>query len=186
MNEVMRRLASDPIAVGLACGIALVYLVLFEIVVGDLTLHATVHPVDAFVVPDWSALLFRMRAPFQFEAIAVIEAPFAVWLVSPMNLATGFLLGALTGFQIALIRVARHCATACGLNPASGFLAGLPGLLAGSACCAPLIFLLLGVQLTASLVTLMSLMIPAAFILLILGSCLTLRVAARHCSAVTT
>jgi hypothetical protein len=60
-------------------------------------------------------------------------------------------------------------------------LAGLPGLLAGSACCAPILFVLLGVQVTASLVTFMGLMIPAAFVFLLAGMALTLRVAARRC-----
>ena len=84
--------------------------------------------------------------------------------------------------QIALVRIARRCAVACGLSPATGFLAGLPGLLAGSACCAPILLVLLGVQVTASLVTLIGLMIPAAFVLLLGGLALTLRVAARRCA----
>jgi hypothetical protein len=117
----------------------------------------------------------RARAPFQFEAVAVIEAPFLVWLVSPMNIAIGLALGLLTGFQIALVRIARHCAVSCGLKPAAGVLAAVPGLLAGSACCAPILFVLLGVQVTASLITLMGLLIPAAFVFLLLGLGLTLR-----------
>jgi hypothetical protein len=53
---------------------------------------------------------------------------------------------------------------------------------AGSACCVPILFLLLGVQVTASLIALMGLLIPAAFVFLLAGVVLTLRAAARSCA----
>lgn len=157
------------------------YLAVFQIAVADLTIDGVSRPFSIFIVPNWEILLLRNRAPFQFEAVAILEAPYLVWLISPMNIAIGMALGLLTGFQIALVRIARRCAVACGLSPATGIFAGLPGLLAGSACCAPILFVLLGVQVTASLVTLMGLMIPAAFVFLLVGLALTLRVAARRC-----
>jgi hypothetical protein len=182
MGEILRRLLHDPANQALAWGIALAYLVVFQLAVADLTIDGAARPLSLFVVGSWESLVFRLRAPFQFEAVAILEAPFLVWLISPMNLAIGLALGLLTGAQVALVRIARRCAVACGLSPATGVLAGLPGLLAGSACCAPLLLVLLGVQVTASLVTLMGLMIPAAFALLLAGLALTLRVAARRCA----
>jgi hypothetical protein len=182
MSEILQRLLTDPASQALVWGIALVYLAVFQVAVADLTIDGVSRPTSIFVVPNWEGLLLRERAPFQFEAVAILEAPYLVWLISPMNIAIGLALGLLAGLQIALVRIARRCAVACGLSPATGVLAGLPGLLAGSACCAPILFVLLGVQVTASLVTLMGLMIPAAFVFLLAGMALTLRVAARRCS----
>ena len=182
MAEMLRRALSDPASQAVAWAVALVYILLFRIAVADLTLDGVSRPASLFVVGDWRDLAFRTRAPFQFEAVAVVEAPFLVWLVSPMNIAIGLALGLLTGFQIALVRIARHCAVSCGLKPAAGVLAAVPGLLAGSACCAPILFVLLGVQVTASLITLMGLLVPAAFVFLLVGLGLTLRFAARLCA----
>ena len=186
MREVFRRLF-EPANQVLAWSVAAAYLILFAVAVAvavavaDLTVDGLWRPVSGFWASEWQNLVLRQRAPFQFEAVAVVEAPWVVWLVSPMNIAIGLMLGLLTGLQIALVRIAKDCAVACGLSPATGILAGLPGLLAGSACCAPLLFVLLGIQVTASLVTLMGLLIPAAFVLLSAGLVMTLRVAGRRC-----
>jgi hypothetical protein len=181
MTDLAIRLMRDAVGQGLAWTVALIYVAIFLVAVGDFTIDDVSRSVSAFAAASWEGLVFRQRAPFQFEAVAVIEAPFLVWLVSPMNIAVGATLGLLTGVQIALVRVARRCSLACGLSPATGILAGLPGLLAGSACCAPILFVLLGLQVTASMVTIMGLMIPAAFLLLAIGLALTLRVAMRRC-----
>jgi hypothetical protein len=167
---------------GLAWAVAGVYLVVFMIALGDLTIDGTMRPLSYVAVGDWANLLLRQRTAFQFEALAIVEAPFVIWLVSPVNIAIGAVLGALTGIQIALDRIAAQCSAACGLSPAAGILAGLPGLLAGSACCAPLLFVLLGLQVTASVVTVMGLLIPAAFVLLAAGLVVTMRVAMHRCS----
>lgn len=180
MREVLQRLF-EPRSQIVAWSIAAAYVVLFLIAVADLTIDGVYRPVSGFAASDWQALMFRRRAPFQFEAVAALEAPWLVLLISPLNIAIGLILGLLTGLQIALVQIARTCSLACGLSPATGILAGLPGLLAGSACCAPLLFVLLGIQVTASLVTLMGLLVPAAFVLLGAGLVMTLRVAAQRC-----
>jgi hypothetical protein len=182
MAEMLRRTLTDPASQVIAWSVALAYLLLFQVAVADLTIDSAWRPASIFVVDSWQTLVLRTRAPFQFEAVAVAETPFLVWLVSPMNIAVGLALGLLTGVQVALVRIARHCAVSCGLKPAAGALAAVPGLLAGSACCAPILFVLLGVQVTASLITLMGLLIPAAFVFLLLGLGLTLRFAARRCA----
>ena len=182
MSEILRRLVTEPASQGSAWAVALVYLVIILVALADLTIDGVFRPASLFVVANWESLVLRVRVPFPFEAVAILEAPFLVRLVSPLNIAIGLALGLLTGVQVALVRIARRCAVACGLSPATGVLAGLPGLLAGSACCAPVLLILLGVQVTASLVTLMGLMIPAAFVLLVGGLALTLRVAARRCA----
>lgn len=183
MSDVLRRLLS-PTSQALAWGVAFAYLAVFLIAIADVTLDGAWRPFSTFVVANWQDLVFRQRSALQFEAVTVVELAWFVWLVSPVNIAIGLALGLLTGLQIALVRIAKRCAVSCGLSPVTGILAGLPGLLAGSACCAPILFLLLGIQLTASLVTLMGLLIPVAFVLLTAGLVLTLRVANRQCKGV--
>jgi hypothetical protein len=182
MPEVWRRLIDGRRNLLIVAAVTILYLIVFLLSVGDLALEAGLRSVSVNLVGDWRELILRQRVPFQFEAVAVVSLPGAIWLLSPANLAIGLILGGLTGLQIALIGVARQCARACGLHPASGLISGLPGLLAGSACCAPVLFVLLGFQVTAAAVTTMSLMIPAAFVLLLAGLYVTARIAAQRCS----
>lgn len=184
MYDMFKRFLTDPRSQAFAWGIALIYLLVYQFAVSDLSIDGTVRPFSMVGLSNWQDVVFRTRVPFQFEAIGVMQGPFFTWLLSPVNLAIGLALGLLTGAQIALVGIARKCAASCGLSPVAGILSGLPGLLAGSACCAPLLFILLGIQLTASLVTLMGVMIPIAFVLLLGGLVFTLRVAARRCGEV--
>ena len=184
MPDVWRRLAGEPRSLRTVSLVTALYLTTFLLSVGDLAVDAVMRPLSATFAGSWMELMLRQRTPFQFEAIAMIDLPGAVLLLSPLNIATGLILGLLTGVQIALVGIARRCATACRLHPLSGLISGLPGLLAGSACCAPVLFLLLGLQVTTAVVTTMSLMIPAAFLLLVAGLCVTARFAARRCAPV--
>jgi hypothetical protein len=182
MVEMLRLLVRDPVSHLIFWSVAIIYVLLFQIALGDLTVDArAARAPEAFLVPGWGDMIWRTRGPFHFEPIGMLEAPFVVWLISPVTVAIGVVLGALTGAQIALVRIARRCAVQCGLSPLTGVLAGLPGLLAGTACCAPLLFLLLGVQVTAGLLTLMGLMVPIAFLLLLAGMLISLHYAARRC-----
>ena len=184
MSDVWRRLAGDPRSRRTVALVTAFYLTAFLLSLGDLAIDGAVRPISATVAGGGAELMLRQRAPFQFEAVAVIGLPGAVLLLSPLNVATGLTLGLLTGVQIGLVGIARRCARACGLHPLSGLLSGLPGLFAGSACCAPILFLLLGLQVTTAVVTTISLIIPAAFVLLVAGLFVTARVAARRCALV--
>ncbi|MHA1554198.1 MAG: hypothetical protein ACTSU0_07290 [Alphaproteobacteria bacterium] len=177
----MRRFLDDRRSQAIAVGVTLLYVLVFQYATSELTIGGGSRPFSFFALANWPEVVFRQRVAFQFESVAVLEGPFFTWLLSPVNIAFGVILGALTGAQIALTSVARKCSVSCGLSPAAGLFAGLPGLLAGSACCAPIIFVLLGLQLTASLVTLMGLMVPIAFVLLLGGLAYTIRIAARRC-----
>lgn len=182
MADILKRFVADPKAQLFAWGIALIYVLVFQFAIADLTIDGASRPFAFLTLPNWADVVFRQRVPFQFESVAIVEGPFFVWLLSPMNIAIGAALGLLTGAQVALVGIARKCAVSCGLRPVAGIVAGLPGLFAGSACCAPLLFVVLGIQLTASLITLIGLLIPVAFLLLIGGLVYTLRIAARHCA----
>jgi hypothetical protein len=181
MGDILRQFLANRRSLVLAGGVALFYVLVFQYAIADLSIDGTSRSWSFFALSNWQEVVFRQRVAFQFESVAILEGPFFVWLLSPANIALGVVLGLLTGIQIALVGIARKCAVSCGLSPAAGLFAGLPGLLAGSACCAPILFVILGVQLTASLVTLMGLMVPIAFVLLLGGLVYTARVAARRC-----
>ncbi|MEA5444595.1 hypothetical protein VCB98_02040 [Gammaproteobacteria bacterium AB-CW1] len=87
--------------------------------------------------------ILSARAVFQFEPVVMIEAGYLVILISPLNLAMTVLLAGLLAANL-------HGVLHLRANPscrysASGSLSGaLPALLAGGACCAPSLILLLG------------------------------------------
>jgi len=57
---------------------------------------------------------------------------------------------------------------ACGIaGSSSGFLAGVPALLSGTACCGPVVLIVLGVQASGVLLTGVQSPLPAAAILLV-------------------
>jgi hypothetical protein len=108
--------------------------------------------VDLVGPPAWDARLGEVtaqrilsaRAPFQFEAVAVLEAGYLVWLVSPLNLLVAAILAALLAANIAGALYLRAHAQ-CGTGGKSTLGSALPALMAGGACCAPSLILLLGV-----------------------------------------
>lgn len=182
-SEVPRQLLEDSRARLILGATTLVYLLLYLVALGDLSFDGTLRAFDGWLVPGAGELWTRARVPFQFEAIGVVELPFAIWLVSPLNMLIGFALGALVGLQLALTRVALLCTRSCGIRPPVGLLAALPALLAGHACCAPALFILLSLQVTATMMTLISITIPLTFLLLAIGVGVTWRYAHRRCRA---
>lgn len=180
-SKVPRQLLSDPLTRAALGVTTLVYLLLYLVALGDLSFDNTVRPFDAWLAPTAGDLWTRARVPFQFEAIAVVELPLTTWLVSPLNMLIGFALGSLAGLQLAFTRVAWRCARGCGRRPTTGLLAALPALLAGHACCVPALFVLLSLQITATVITVMSIMIPLAFLLLAIGVAVAWRHAHRRC-----
>jgi hypothetical protein len=93
MRDVLRRLVASRANLGLALGIAAAYLALFLVAVADLTIDGAARSASLFLVAGWENLVFRQQAPFQFEAVAIAEAPGLIWLVSPMNVLIGLALG---------------------------------------------------------------------------------------------
>jgi hypothetical protein len=145
---------------------ATLYLLLYLFAIGDLGFHGAPSPLGV----QWNrhpfTILFKQRSPFYFEAIAVVELPFLTYLFSPMNLLLGLVLSTLVGLNLAFSYLSLVQPKVCYGRPALGFLASLPALLAGAACCGPLLLLLLGIQATASLIALFGILVPIALLLL--------------------
>jgi hypothetical protein len=152
----------------LALGIGFIYLALFLFAIGDLNVYPDGFGLsDFYIVPGAGELLFERRSAFYFEAVAIASSAYVTWLIAPLNILLGTLLAALVGVNAAFGYLAWRQPRACGVGSGSGVLAAIPGLLAGSACCAPTLLLVLGLPASASLLSLFSVMVPIALLLLI-------------------
>jgi len=146
--------------------VSLAYLGLYLFVIGDLSLA----PGSGFTVGvgDLSNA-FRRVSGFYFEPVAsVAVGPFFL-LVSVGNLLVGGAVSALVGANLTFTYVSVTEPSACETRNATGLLSALPALAAGTACCAPAVFLALGVQASAGLLALQTAALPVAVFLLVVS-----------------
>lgn len=119
------------------------------------------------ILPGWENLIFQQRAPFLFESIgSLVLTPYITLFLSIPNIVLGLILSILVGANIV---VGVYTFRRLGLKGGRGIinLAGtIPALLTGAACCTPLLIIIIGVQLSAVLLTAFSLFIPIAILLL--------------------
>ncbi len=128
------------------------------------------------VLPHWQDLIFKQRSPFLFESIgAWYFAPYFTLLFSVPN----FILGLVLSFLVAAnMVISFYSFRSLGLKGGRGLLnliGTIPALLSGMACCAPLLILILGIQLSATLLSAFALLVPLAIILLVGSLWLALR-----------
>ena len=107
------------------------------------------------------------RSPYSYEPVARVVAGPVVWLVSPLNLALGVVLGALVAANAAVAVVSYRAPRVCNTRARTGPLAGGLALLGGATCCGPAVFFLLGVQATGALVGAFSVLVPLSAALLV-------------------
>lgn len=123
------------------------------------TVRVARDPVGRFFQPAASAV--------NFEPVVLIETDLFTYLFS-LNTPIGLGIGALVGTNIAITYLAWRQPSACGLGTSSaGLLAGIPALLSGSACCGPILLLVVGIQATGALVTAFQFLLPVAVFLLV-------------------
>lgn len=167
MGSLRRKLAvllSVPRHRHVAAVLAALYLALFLFALRDLTLGGSGFEVTT-VDP---ARMFERTGTVTFEPVARVTMPGATLLIAPLNLLIGGILAVLVGLNLLVTYLALRQPRACSFNRSTGILASLPALLAGGACCAPTIVLILGLQLSSALVTGFQALIPVAAILLVL------------------
>lgn len=147
-----------------AIGVGSIYLLLFLLALGDVSVGGMGFD---FRTTDW-VRMFERSGPATFEPIGRLTLPGLTILLSPLNLATGFALAALAGLNLTVTWIALRQPRACRFNRSTGIIASLPALLAGGACCAPTIVLILGLQVSSLLVTAMQVLIPVSGTLLLI------------------
>jgi hypothetical protein len=115
----------------------------------------------------WGRLFKQANSAVNFEPVVLVETELFTYLFS-LNTVIGLLLGVLVGVNLAVTYLAWRQPKACGLGTSStGLLAGIPALLSGSACCGPILLVVVGIQATGGLVAAFQLMLPAAMLLLV-------------------
>ncbi|MBB3185562.1 hypothetical protein FHR95_003152 [Halomonas fontilapidosi] len=165
LRALWQSLCHWPLGQGLVGAMALGYGGLYLWLTGDLggggsgVLQAT--------FPAWERV-WETRSPFYFEPVGLIEAGPLVWTFSPVNTLFALGLGLLLGTNLVLAWRLRRVSRACGWQASgSTFLSGLPALLAGGACCAPLVLIWLGLPLAGALASITPWLIPLATLLLL-------------------
>jgi hypothetical protein len=111
----------------------------------------------------------QARGPLAFRPVARVSLGPMTYLFS-LNTVIGGAIAALVGLNIALSYLAYTSPRACGIGSQSaGLFASIPALLSGSACCGPVVLIVLGIQASGVLLTAFQFLLPVA-VLALLGS----------------
>jgi len=111
----------------------------------------------------------QARGPLAFRPVARVAVGPLTYLFS-LNTAIGLGVAALVGLNLALSYLAYTSPRACGIGSQSaGLFASVPALLSGSACCGPVVLVVLGIQASGVLLSAFQFLLPVA-VLALLGS----------------
>jgi hypothetical protein len=117
------------------------------------------------VARHWQEMVFRLRGPFVFEPVALLRVGSLALLLSIPNLALGALLGLLVGANVAVSYYGFRRLGMRGIRGVHALIGTLPALLSG----VPTLILVLGLQLTAALAAVWSVLVPASAVLLVIS-----------------
>lgn len=158
----LRRRETQAVFVGVTGGYLLVYLW----VIGHLA--PGLGGFGVTVVADPLAKLLRPElGPFMFTPVALVQVGPLTYLAS-FNTVLGLGIAVLVGLNLALTYLAWTQPEACGIGESSsGVLASLPALLSGTACCGPVLLLVVGIQASGILITTFQYLVPGAILVLV-------------------
>jgi hypothetical protein len=148
-------------------GIGIGYLLFYLIATGVLVFVADPLPVGVQISSQWPELLFRQRAPFNWEPIGLVSLGFVQLFLSLPNIGFGILIAILVGINIAVSAYTYWMRNTCRINPSSSVLAAAPALLTGVACCGPTLLISLGLAsatVTVAFVTILPFLLPLALV----------------------
>jgi hypothetical protein len=120
------------------------------------------------VVADPLAALFRPElGAFVFTPVARVMVGPITYLFS-LNTVLGLGLAVLVGLNLAMTYLVWTRPKTCGIGErSSGVLASVPALLSGTACCGPVVLIVLGIQASGVLITAFEFLLPVAALVLI-------------------
>jgi hypothetical protein len=124
---------------------------------------------DVRIARNPASKLFQpATSAVNFEPVAIVRTELFTYLFS-LNTPIGIALGVLVGLNLAITYLAWRQPAACGLGTSSaGLLAGIPAILSGSACCGPVLVIILGVQATGIFAPgVFAFLLPVAVVLLV-------------------
>jgi len=158
-------------ALAVASLLAVAYLVVYLVAVGDLTFRSGLPVEVVTVVADPLSRMLERTGPFAWEPVALVDLGVARWLVSPLNVAVGAVLAVLVGANVGVTYLAWRHPQACGVERSRGTgssaLAAVPALLSGSACCGPTVLLAVGISASGTLLTVFEWLLPLGVVLLV-------------------
>jgi hypothetical protein len=162
ITEVLSRRDATLVVTGTAIGYLLVYLyALGHLAPGISGFSATVvsDPLVKFFQPE--------LGPLSFTPVARVSAGPVTYLFS-LNTVIGLGIAGLVGLNLGLTYLAWRQPAACGIgSSSSGLLASIPAILSGTACCGPIVLIILGIQASGIIVTTFQFLLPVAVVLLL-------------------
>lgn len=109
----------------------------------------------------------QARGPLSFRPVARVSLGPLTYLFS-LNTVIGAAIAALVGLNLALSYLAYTSPAACGIGSQSaGLFASVPALLSGSACCGPIVLVVLGIQASGVLLSAFQFLLPVAVLALV-------------------
>ncbi len=143
----------------------MIYSLIYLFAIGHLFLERAGFGVTMVSAP--LTRLWQRTGTFQWEPIARVDVGSVSVLFSPLNASLAVLLGLLVGLNLGVAYLAWRQPKACGIGAGSGFLAAIPALLTGSACCAPVLLIVLGIQASGLLLLAIDVALPLGILLLL-------------------
>lgn len=146
--------------------ITMVYLAVYLWAIGHLS--PGLGGFDVFVVTEPLSKFFEPElGPLSFTPVARVALGPVTYLFS-LNTLLGFGLSVLVGLNLGLTYLAWQQPTACGIGQSStGLLASLPAVLSGTACCGPVVLILVGIQASGAILTTFQFLLPVAVLMLV-------------------
>lgn len=165
-GRAVRLALGDRRGRAVAVGVTVLYLLGYLTAIGMLRLGGD--GVGLRVAADPTRRLFQQTfGSFTYELVALVRLGVVTYQFS-LNTVIGLVVGLLVGVNVAVSEFAWRQPSACGVGTSSaGLLAGIPALLSGTACCAPVIVLLVGIQVTGALLVVFELLVPISVALLV-------------------
>jgi hypothetical protein len=112
-------------------------------------------------------LLEPALGPFSYTPVAQVRLGPVTYLFS-FNSVIGFGLSVLVGLNLGLTYLAWRQPKACGIGQSStGILASVPAVLSGTACCGPVVLIVLGIQASSALLTTFQFLLPLSVVMLV-------------------
>ena len=148
-----------------AISIGLLYGLFYLYAIGDISFIGP--PAwDAYISSLSVETMLSARGTMLFETVGAVEMGYFIWLVSPVNLLVCALLSGLLAANVHGVFFLRSQPQACSGGRGGLVAGGLPALLAGGACCAPSLILLLGIPALGAFGAFLGWLIPVSVLAL--------------------
>jgi hypothetical protein len=162
------------------------YFIIYLAATKFLILSFRIEPMESFfgfkLLPNWTELMFRQRSTILFESIGVIYIGPIKLFLSIGNFLIAIVLGILVGTNISVSYYSFRSLSLRGTKGFISLLGTIPAIVSGAACCVPTLILVIGLQLTATLVAIWTFFVPLSALLLLLSLWWSLRrIQRRNC-----